>query len=255
MSFAGNSRLFASALLAVIALAGCRGGKKSDPKASLPPLAASSWLVPVETPGFGSALAALPLGARSPRPLLIAIHGDHDRPEWACGSYRRIAGGKSFILCPRGLPLGDQAFTLGAPANTADELRAALPALKARFRAHVASGSVVLAGLGPSVEHAIDLALEEPKFFSHLLLVDGSIQRFTLPAATRFGAAGGRRVLVVCSAGACDSDVEDRLRTLGPSGVTTRVVRPARGHGLDAEMVAALRTEFPWLISDEPRWR
>jgi hypothetical protein len=255
VSFAGNSRLVARALCAVIALAGCRGGKKSEPKTSLPPLAASSWLVPIETPGFAPALAALPLGARSPRPVLIAIHGSHDRPEWACGSYRGIAGGNPFILCPRGPSLGDQAFTLGTTANTAAELRAALPALKARFRAHVAAGSVVLAGLGPAVEHAIDLALKEPKFFSHLLLVDGSIQRFTLPAATRFGAAGGRRVLVVCSTGACDPDVEDRLRTLGPSGVATRIVRPPRGHGLDADMVAALRAEFPWLVINEPRWR
>jgi hypothetical protein len=241
-------------LTAFLALAGCHGQKKRAAN-DLPPLAASTWLVPIEAPGFGLALASVPLGARSPRPVLIALHGDHDRPEWACGSYRHIARGTPFILCPRGVARPDHEFTLGTPSNTAEELRQALPALKKRFTSHVAAGPVVFAGLGPSVEHVIDLALKEPSFFSHLLLVDGSTRRLTVSAATRFGSAGGRRVLVVCSPGACDADVEERVRALGPAGVATRVVHAQSGRGLDAEMVKTLRTEFPWLISEVPRWR
>jgi hypothetical protein len=146
-------------------------------------------------------------------------------------------------------------FTLGTSASTAEEIRQALPALKKRFGAHVAKGSVVLAGIGPSVEHVIELALKEPSFFSHLLLVDGATSRFTLPAATRFGSAGGRRVLAVCSPGACDADIDDRLRALGPAGVEARVVRSGRGRGLDPEMVKIVKKEFSWLVNGESRWR
>jgi hypothetical protein len=101
----------------------------------------------------------------------------------------------------------------------------------------------------------IDIALQEPSLFAHLVLVDGSTKGFTLPAATRFGSAGGKRVLVLCSENACDPDVEQRLRGLGPAGVATRLVRVQRGRGLDAEVVARLREEFPWLVSGEPRFR
>ena len=255
MSFARGLLHLSCVFGAWLLLLGCHGQKKSSASKGLPPLTASSWLVPLEVRGFGQALAAVPFGASAPSPVLIAIHGDHDRPEWACGSYRSVVQRRAFILCPRGVARPDHEFTLGTSVNTADELRQALPALKARFGAHVAAGSVVLAGLGPAVEHVIELALKEPSFFSHLLLVDGSTRRLTLPAATRFGAAGGRRVLALCSPGACDADVEDRLRALGPTGVAARVVRAQRGHGLDAEMVKTLRGGFAWLVSGEQRWR
>jgi hypothetical protein len=255
VSLARGLRRLCWAFGAWLLLVGCHGQKQSAASKKLPPLAAGGWLVPLETRGFGQALASVPLGASVPSPVLIAIHGDRDRPEWACGSYRSVIQRNAFILCPRGVARPDQHFTLGTSASTADELRQALPALKARFGAHVAAGSVVLAGLGPAVEHVIELALKEPSFFSHLLLVDGSTRRLTLPAATRFGAAGGRRVLALCSPGACDADIEERLRALGPTGVATRVVRARQGHGLDQEMVKILRGEFAWLVSGEPRWR
>src|SRR5690606_1646561 len=72
--------------------AGCRGDRGRGAPASasagsaLAPLRAPSWLVALDVPGFGSANVAVPLGARSPRPLVIALHGDADRPEWPCGS-------------------------------------------------------------------------------------------------------------------------------------------------------------------------
>lgn len=250
----GACRVVALALALCVAPAACRQGEKEASR-GLPPLAASGWLVPLEVTEFGPALVSLPLGARTPRPVLVAVHGDAGRPEWECGSYRHVTRSKAFVLCPRGVARSDQRFTLGTAADTARELRQGLPALKARFGPHVAAGAVVLAGLGPSVEHVIELALKEPSFFSYLLLVDGSTRRFDLPAMARFGQAGGRRVLVVCGESGCDADAELRLAALRPAGVATRVVRAERGHGLNAEMVARLQVEFPWLITEDSRWR
>jgi len=249
----GRRLLLAGVLLA--SHAGCHGQKKREAAAGLAPLTAPSWLLKLEVAGFGPARVAVPLGATSPKPLVIALHGDHDRPEWTCGSYRHVVSSRAFVLCPQGAPRSDHDFTLGTRDETATELRKALPALKARFKAHLAPGAVVLAALGPSVELAIELALEEPSFFSRLLLVDGTTRRLSVPAATRFASAGGKRVLVVCSPGACDADVEQRLRPLAPAGVATRIVRMESGRGLDAETVAKLRAEFPWLVAEEPRFR
>jgi hypothetical protein len=38
-------------------------------------------------------------------------------------------------------------------------------------------------------------------------------------------------------------------------GVAARIVRVEHGHGLDAEVVTRLRSEFPWLVSGESRFR
>lgn len=242
------------AMAAAFALAAC-SSKRAPPKpGELGQLTASSWLVPLEVPGFGEARVAVPLGARVAKPVLIALHGDADRPEWPCGSYRGVVGQRGFVLCPRGEARPDGRFAFSSYEHAAAALRAAMPLVKSRFAGHVAGGEVVLAATGPSVEFALRLAVEEPKFFSRLLLVDGSTRRLTAAAASRFGDMGGKRVLVVCGRG-CDDDAEDRALALRPSGVESRFVRMNKGQGLDAEAVARIRQEWSWLTADDKRWR
>jgi hypothetical protein len=114
---------------------------------------------------------------------------------------------------------------------------------------------VVLAALGPSVDYAIGLAIQEPKFFSRLLLVDGSTRRLTPAAAMRFAGLGGKRVLIVCGRSGCDADVEERAVSLRPGGVHSRAVKLENGQGLDAEVVARIAREWSWLTADDTRWR
>lgn len=225
--------------------AACSSKRKSRAGA-LPPLTAPSWLVPIQAKELGEAKLAVPLGAQKPRALLIALHGEVDRPEWQCGSYRGITHGRSFILCPAGS---------AGPDESARELRAAISATKQRFGAHVARGPVVLAALGPGVDRALALALEEPSFFSHLVLVNGSLARLTPAFATRFGQAGGKRVLVVCSPSGCDPDSDVRAQSLRPQGVEARLVVPPRGQGLDADVASAIEKQWSWLVASDARWQ
>jgi hypothetical protein len=247
---------FTAALAALVAfgLVGCDSKRAPAKKGELEPLAAPSWLFSLDVPGFGVAPVAVPLGARVAKPVLIALHGDADRPEWPCGSYRGVVGQRGFVLCPRGEPRPDGRFAFVSYEHASSALRAALPQLKTRFDGHVAGGEVVLAAIGPSVEYAIRLAVEEPKFFARLLLVDGSTRRLTAAAASRFADMGGKRVLVVCGRG-CDDDVEDRVASVRPGGVESRLVRMSRGQGLDADAMARILEEWPWLIADDKRWR
>lgn len=168
--------------------------------ARLAPLAAESWLVDLEVPGFGRAKLAVPVAAREPRRIVIALHGVADRPEWACGAYRGIVGGKPFVLCPRGVQRKDLSasadrYSFGSGDDTARELRAALTALKSRYGAYVASGPVVLAGFEIGADHAAQIALQEPAFFSRLVLVGASKETWPSSAAALFGRQGGELAL------------------------------------------------------------
>ena len=243
--------------LCIVALAAAStlacGSKRRPQKGALPPLVASSWLVDLPNHEFGDAKVAVPLAATKARPLLIALHGEVDRAEWQCGTYRGITHGRSFILCPKGP--GRSALGLAPATDTAREMRADVAALKAKFGPHLARGSVVLAALGPTVEHALSIALEEPSFFSKLVLVNGSLARLDAAFATRFGQLGGERVLVVCSRGACDTDSDLKVRSLRPAGVDAHFVVPERGEGLDAEIARVIEEQWPWLVGSDSRWR
>jgi pimeloyl-ACP methyl ester carboxylesterase len=166
----------------------------------LAPLPADGWLVDLEVPGFGSAKLALPVAAREPRRIVIALHGVADRPEWACGAYRGIVGGKPFVLCPRGVkrkdlsPSADR-YSFGSGDDTARELRAALTALKSKYGAYVAAGPVILGGFEVGADHAAQIALQEPAFFARLLLVGASKETWPSSAAALFGRQGGELAL------------------------------------------------------------
>ncbi|HEY8947220.1 MAG TPA: hypothetical protein VIM73_23410 [Polyangiaceae bacterium] len=251
-----------AALLGALALAcfaaGCRcapEAERSETKA-LAPLRAPSWLIDLPIEKMGAARVAVPLGAVSARPLVIALHGDNDRPEWPCGSYHGASQRRGFVLCARGVARsGSDRFTVGSVEESARELRAALPALKQRFGAHLAKGPAVLAAIGPSVEHAIEIAREEPSFFAYLILVDGSLASLTPATAVRYGRAGGRRVLFVCTRAGCDTRVESAALALRSAGVETRVERVSNGTGLDEATAALVRQQWDWLIRGDPRWR
>ena len=242
---------------------GCRSSRKSGsaPSASastqvLSPLAASSWLAVLDVPGFGEARVALPLGARSARPIVAVNHGDDDRPEWPCGSYHHAGNAGSFVLCLRGVPRDNGRFGLADTATTRAELRAALPRLKARYGDHVSKGSIVLAATGPGVERALGLALEEPKFFASLVLVDGSLESFTSGVIQRYAQAGGKRVLLVCTPDSpCRADGVDRMLALKRAGLDVHLLSPPRGFGLDGETTATIRAEWAWLVGGDARWR
>ncbi|HEY4106246.1 MAG TPA: hypothetical protein VGM44_20240, partial [Polyangiaceae bacterium] len=126
---------FDFAFCALLIAALCTACRTKHHTPELPPLRADAWLTELDVEGFGKAALAVPLGATEPRPIVIALHGAADRPEWACGAWRSIAGPQPFVLCPRGVERADFAapdlrYTFGTTAVTASELRAGLAALK-----------------------------------------------------------------------------------------------------------------------------
>lgn len=260
------------AALVLAALAGallpsCKCGATKPPpaasatpaKPALPPLSAEGWLVALPVPGFGSASVAVPLGAIEPRPLVIALHGGADRPEWQCGTWVGIARSRPFVLCPRGVPTADPPgaarYGWDSTDKTLAELRAALKALKARFGAHVAPGPVVLAGFSTGTRAAVELARQEASFFSRLVLVAPEDDLVTPGLAGVFRRGGGRSVLLVCSDASCKSAAQRYALFLRGAGAATKLLElPQYGRVLDARVASAIAAEYAWLVEGDARF-
>lgn len=240
--------------LMLLAAAGCSSKSK---RGALEPLTAPTWTTQLEVKGFGPATLALPLGATSPRPIVVVLHGAHDRADWQCGSFRGVLGGRVFILCPQGVQSGQPGlYGLGSVDDSEAELRAGLAALKARFGAHVAASPVLLIGYGEGASVAADLARQEPSFFARVALVNGNPALLTPSAIKIFAERGGKRVLMVCAASKsdCDADGMQRALLLTRAGVAAKSVKAEVGPYLDQRFTDALKGEVPWLVEGDPRW-
>ncbi|HET7541747.1 MAG TPA: hypothetical protein VFK05_17855 [Polyangiaceae bacterium] len=229
-------------------------GQPQAHRPKLTPLSASSWLVELDVPGFGTSALAVPLGAKSARPIVIALHGSADRPEWACATLRSIAGPAPFVLCPRGVaradfPTSDARYTFASVADTARELRAALGELKRRFGVYVAPGPVVFSGFEIGADHVAAIAAQEPSFFSRLLLIEPSAASWPSSQAALFGRAGGQRVLFAFGPAQRD---ELTLRSVltGRGGAESRSVFLGDGPvTLEAHSRQLLRKNWAWLAA------
>lgn len=231
------------------------------PKKPLPALEAESWLIELPVEGFAPASVSVPLGATRALPIVIALHGAGDRPEWQCGTWRGIADNRAFVVCPRGIPhpsfpASAPRYTWGAVAATERELRGALRALKARFGEYVAPGSVVLTGFSLGASHAVNILREEPSFFARVVLVEGGAREFSATLGAVFAKNGGKRVMFVCTQPACKPGAQIAVRLTERGGAQAELVDAGNlGHVLDGRAAAAIKPRFLALVADDPRWK
>jgi hypothetical protein len=252
---------FALFLAALVAISACKPkahatatSGSNAAAAPLAPLSAASWLVELDVPGFERACVAVPIAARQPRAIVIALHGPADRPEWTCGAFRGIAGPSPFVLCPRGVrrtdsSASDERYTFGTADDTSRELRAALTELKRKFGSYIAPGPVVFGGLELGADHAAWIAREEPAFFSRLILIDPAEASWPSSQAALFGRQGGARVLFA-GGSSLQGSLELKAVLTGRSGAQARVVAlSGQGSGLGPAAVTLLAQSWPWLAS------
>jgi len=221
---------------------------------ALEPLAAPSWRVALDVKGFGAASVAVPLGATSARPIVVVLHGQNDNAEWQCGSFRGVLGARPFVLCPAGQAASGGQQGWGSVEDTAAELRAALAALKARYGAHVAKGSIALVCYGEGATFAAELSRQEPSFFSRVALVNGDPTAFSPTASKIFAERGGKRVLFFCTNQPCDDRGVERAVLLQRGGVQSKSVLRDVGPYLDQRFTDALKGELPWLLEGDARF-
>lgn len=231
---------------------------------ALPPLSAASPFVALPVPRHHPAVVSLPLGATSPRPLLVVAHGAGDRPEWQCGVWREIVQNSAFILCVRGFPSNPY-----VPENHTGyfytdhhalgrEITLAIEALRARFPDHVDATAPAYAGFSQGAIQGAMLLPGHPARFSRAALVEGGygfFQEWNIPVAQRFQRRGGERVLLACGRARCVEQARVSAFYMRRAGLDAEVIHAeGAGHSYGGRMQEAVRRSFAWVVEGDPRW-
>jgi predicted esterase len=271
MADAGVRTAFIALVLACVACHPARRHADPEPPATpavaeprtavvdtgLPPLTNAPWLDRLDLEGGATAFVSVPLGAKEPRPIMVAAHGAGDRPEWACGAWRGVTQAYPFIICPRGTPTGDGRYYWSSTAELARVVDRAIVALRERFGAYVAPGPMLYAGFSAGAIYGAAFVRDRAADFPVILFAEGGYDQVADPRfAAQFKKNGGRRALLGCSTGAgCLGRFRQAAKVFERAGVRTRVNDAGFiGHNLRDEVVQSLRKDLPWLVSDAVGW-
>ena len=223
--------------------------------AATPPLREPTALIALAVPGFRDAVVSVPLGATSPRPLALALHGNFDRPEWQCEVWRRITHGEVFVLCPRGIPRSDVPKDLdrwewGSVAKTKSEILAAVAALRARFPSYVQNGQLVFTGFSLGAILGARLIQDPQLDVGAAVLVEGGYQGWTLAKAKALKPRLGR-LLFACGQTECRNAYRYQVERLFQAAeVSSSMVGDVKaGHTYDDPVAALVEREWPGLVA------
>ncbi len=234
----------------------------------LPPLAATASRVSLSVSGFGAAEVAVPVGAKDSRPVVVALHGDTGDPAALCDAWRAVSS-YGFVLCPRGA--ARRAADGGAASYGFDdvpaaerELRAALAALRARFKDYISPGPVVLAGFGRGAGFAVQISRQEPAYFAHLVLLQGGADEWSSGVATIYAHGGGKRVLFACGSASCEKDARAAVVLSQRAGLAARLVPDQLDDAAPSDVAAErfnaaaahlIAQSWAWFVDGDAAWR
>ncbi len=211
--------------------------------------------------GYRDASVALPLGATSPRPVIVAVHGNYDRPEWQCDVWRAVTDGYPFVLCPRGVPRADaprseDRWTFGWNGHDLErEINAGLAALHDVFGPYVDPGPMVYAGFSLGAILGADVVLWNPARFTRAVLIEGGTTSWSLQSAKQYAKHGGKRVLYACGQVDCVRETKTALHWLEAGGVPARTAFEGTiGHTYDGLVASAIAHSWAWFTEGDPRW-
>ncbi len=204
-------------------------------------------------PGFGDASVTVPQGAKEPRPVVVVLHGNMDRPEWQCGTWRIITGVRAFVLCPRGIERLDRkrdpaVYTYGRVRDTERELLASIDALRRRFGDYLEPGPMTLVGFSRGAYQAPVIASRHPKLFSNLVLVSGGTDSWKPSVERTLARAGLQRLLFVCGEPYCRNAATQRVASARRQGITARLLSlKGNRHWLTADAAKIVSANWAWV--------
>ncbi len=215
--------------------------------------------VPLEVPGHAPAMVVAPAGDAA-RPVVVVLHGNYDRPEWACASWAEIVGDRAFLLCPRGArrrdaPASEDRWTYRDGADgVIEEVRAARAALVAREGDRVMDGPDVYVGFSLGAHITAELASRRggPR---RIQLVEGGRALLDRSDTRRRFARAGGRMAIVCGQPSCDSRARRAAEAIERDGGEAQARFVDVGHTRDPRMTPLIRETFDWLVQGDPRFR
>lgn len=133
-----------------------------------------------------------------PKPVVIVLHGNFDRPEWECSTWREVAGFYGWVLCPRGVrtpwaSLAEDRWTYRGSGIVRSEIEAAMSALENRYPGRVSRKGTVLVGFSLGANLAPAIARDAPGVYPYVFLVEGggkNMERKWIAAFKRAGVRG-----------------------------------------------------------------
>ncbi len=163
-----------------------------------PPLESTPPIVPLSVPGFPDAVVSVPIGAVSPRPVVVVTHGLWDLPEGICDNWRWIVRDRAWVLCPRGTPMPDNTFRYKSGPALAREIDAGLHALEERYPGYVDDGPMLYSGFSLGAILGVWIVTHDPARYPRAVLTEGGEDRFDGATAATYARGGGQRVLFAC---------------------------------------------------------
>lgn len=207
----------------------------------LAPLAAAGPIVELEA---SKSWAAVPRGAREPRPILVFWDGLSANTRETCQRLFELSKRQSFVLCRKA-----QAGPSDPKASA--DLKGGLRLLKQRFGGHVAGESVVFIASGEVVPASLEAVRQAPSFFSRIALVSEDRIPWTATLASVFAKGGGLRVLFVCLSEPCQRHTTHPIRWLQRQGAKARL---GQSKASSDKQVPLASGDWQWLIEGDERF-
>jgi predicted esterase len=217
-------------------------------------------LVELAVSGFEPAVVAIPIGATQARPVVIALHGNFDRPDWQCSVWAPIVAARAFVLCPRGLARRDvpkswDRWEYASVKAVAKEVEAGLGALRERYPEHVDPGPALFIGFSLGAIFGVSLVQKDPLRFPRAVMIEGGLGAWTVAAAKRYVSGGGQRLLLACGQLDCMAKVKRLVPALERAGLPTRSGgSPRAGHTYDGPVAEVIRENWDWLVEGDARF-
>jgi pimeloyl-ACP methyl ester carboxylesterase len=208
--------------------------------------------------GFEPALVSVPEPRGTKEPVLVAVHGAGDGPEWECRAWREFLGERGVILCPAGKPLGGDYGGHFHPDHFALEklVVASVAALESAFGDALADGPMVYAAYSQGATMGALMIVGHAVRFSRLILVEGGFSEWNVARGLEFRKGGGQRVLFACGTNHCRRKAERSVEWLQKAGLEARLETDVRaGHTYGGPVGVLLSRTFDWVVSGDDRWQ
>lgn len=211
---------------------------------------------PLLDAGKDIGVVSVPGGATGRRPLVVALHGGSDKPEWACSEWRGATEGHAFVVCPRGKgpPAG---LHWSDPKDTLAAIDRAVAAVTREHGAWIAEGDRTLVGFSIGASQAVHVVAMRPGEYPRVALSEGAYDLVDGAAfASGMAKAGVRRLLLSCTTvGRCGASYRGALSRLAKAGVEARVNLAGNlGHGLYLGAIQSIERDWGWFVAGAPSW-
>jgi hypothetical protein len=220
------------------------GARPAAPEIAAPAIPAAPQVpTPLKVDGFRPASHVGPDDPSTSKPVTVVLHGNYDRPEWQCDTWKQVAGFYGWILCPRGVPTQwappeeDRWLYRGQEA-TQREIDAGLAALEDRYPSLVSRDGMVLVGFSLGAILAPGMVTSRSGMYSFLFLIEGGVDKIEAWHLRALKRAGVKGIGMAMSTGKYRQAAKTLEKRIAKRGIKTVFVdMRGAGHNYRSDFV------------------